>query len=283
MTYDLTRVHEANLYMLKEIDRICKKYGINYMLDAGTLLGAVRHKGFIPWDDDADVAMTRENYEKFARVAKKELPSDLEFLEPQVLGGGKAFYDFNVRVLYLNSRTRQDDSEMEYYSNKLTHLWVDIFILDELPDSKLSRTLTLLGMKVIYGFAMGHRYSMDYSKYSLLQKCYVGVLATVGKCLPMKTIYRLQHSLSIKHNTGKNHCFYYTNYPPDYFYVTLNREWCDNIITLELEGEQFMCSAQWDDVLRWIYGDYRKLPPEEMRVPTHSNIEIEVGEAGEQQ
>ena len=54
--YDMSRVHQANLTILKEIDRICRKYNIKYMLDAGTLIGAVRHKGFIPWDDDADVA-----------------------------------------------------------------------------------------------------------------------------------------------------------------------------------------------------------------------------------
>ena len=57
--YDMSRVHQANLTILKEIDRICRKYNIKYMLDAGTLIGAVRHKGFIPWDDDADVAFTR--------------------------------------------------------------------------------------------------------------------------------------------------------------------------------------------------------------------------------
>ena len=62
-TYDMSRVHEANLTILKEIDRICRKYNIRYMLDAGTLIGAVRHKGFIPWDDDADVAFTRNQYE----------------------------------------------------------------------------------------------------------------------------------------------------------------------------------------------------------------------------
>ena len=58
---DLTKVHQANLAILKAIDSICREEGIQYMLDAGTLLGAVRHKGFIPWDDDADVAFTRKN------------------------------------------------------------------------------------------------------------------------------------------------------------------------------------------------------------------------------
>ena len=56
----LKKVHQANLAVLKEIDRICRKYKLKYLLDAGTLIGAVRHQGFIPWDDDADVAMTRD-------------------------------------------------------------------------------------------------------------------------------------------------------------------------------------------------------------------------------
>ena len=64
-SFDLTKVHEVNLKLLKEIDRICRKYKIKYALDSGTLLGAVRHGGFIPWDDDVDVMFTRKNYVKF--------------------------------------------------------------------------------------------------------------------------------------------------------------------------------------------------------------------------
>ena len=135
-TYDMSRVHEANLTILKEIDRICRKYNIRYMLDAGTLIGAVRHKGFIPWDDDADVAFTRNQYEAFMKVAPRELPDTMELLEPDSYRGGKAFYDFTPRIIYKKSKCHEDSPEMQYYEGKLNHIWVDLFILDKLPASR---------------------------------------------------------------------------------------------------------------------------------------------------
>lgn len=99
MRYDLTETHEVSLKMLKEIDRICRKYKIKYMLDAGTLLGAVRHQGFIPWDDDADVVMTRKNYDAFMKVVKRELPDTMELLLPSDFQKGRAFFDFTARFI----------------------------------------------------------------------------------------------------------------------------------------------------------------------------------------
>lgn len=280
-TYDLTAVHQANLKMLKEIDRICGKYEISYMLDAGTLLGAVRHKGFIPWDDDVDVAFTRENYEKFARVARKELPQGIEFLEPRQLRGGDAFFDFTPRLVYVNSRTHEDGGEMEFYEGKLNHLWVDLFILDKLPENRIAAGFTRLLQMAVYGLAMGHRYRLDYSKYSLANKASVGVLAAVGKRLPMKTIRRMQRAIAVKDNKGKSRLRYYSNYQPDYLYVTINREWIEETVALPFEDTMLMAPKGWHHVLTWIYGDYRKLPPKEKRVPAHSSIEIQIEEPRE--
>ena len=274
--YDLKAVHQANLKILKEIDRICRKHGIQYMLDAGTLLGAVRHKGFIPWDDDGDVAFTRENYERFARVVRRELPEGMEFLEPRQLGGGNAFYDFTPRILYLNSQTHEDQEEMKFYGGKLNHLWVDLFIQDTLPENKMAASLTKLLQTGIYGLAMGHRYRPDYSKYNLASKALVGVLAAIGKHIPMKTIRRLQRAVAVKDNKSKSRLRYYSNYQPDFLYVTVEKEWCDEVVDLPFEDTVLMAPKGWHQVLTWIYGDYKKLPPKEKRVPSHSSIEIKV-------
>ncbi len=274
--FDLTAVHQANLKMLKEIDRICRRHQIQYMLDAGTLLGAVRHKGFIPWDDDVDLVFTRENYERFAQVVRKELPEGMKLLEPRQLQGGNAFYDFTPRIIYVNSQTHEDGEEMKFYGGGLNHLWVDLFILDKLPENKAAAAFTRFLQMAVYGLAMGHRYRLDYSKYSLMNKIFVAALAAIGKRIPMRTIRGLQRRVSVKDNKGKSRLRYYSNYQPDYLYVTLNEEWIKETVDLPFEDTMLMAPKGWNQVLTWIYGDYQKLPPEEKRVPTHSSIEIQI-------
>lgn len=274
--WDLTKVHEANLKLLKEIDRICRKYKIKYMIDSGTLLGAVRHRGFIPWDDDADVVFTRPNYEKFLKVAKRELPEGMTLLRPEDIRGGQVFYDFTTRVVYDKSRVHEDNEEMRFYEGKLNHIWVDLFILDHLPEGKFGAFFSKFLQKAVYGMAIGHRPGIDFSKYSPADKVRVGVLCTVGRFIPMPFLFKLQTALAVKDRKKKTTKRYYSNYQPDYLYVTLHADWCEETIDLEFEDTELMAPRGYEHVLTWIYGDYRKLPPEEKRVPAHSSIEIEI-------
>lgn len=274
--YDLTRVHEANRTLLREIDRICRKYKIKYMLDSGTLLGAVRHQGFVPWDDDADVVFTRPNYEMFMKVAPRELPCGITVLRPEEIRGGNVFYDFTSRIIYENSRVHEDNEQMRFYDGKLNHLWVDLFVLDRLPDSKAAAAWAKFMQKVIYGMAMAHRDTIDFSKYGPADKIRVGVLAAAGRLVPMPVLFKIQRACAVKDRKKKTKRWYYSNYQPDYLYVTLQGEWCEKTMDMQFEGMELMVPVGYGHVLKMVYGDYMKLPPPEKRVPAHSTIEIRI-------
>ncbi|NBH33759.1 lipopolysaccharide cholinephosphotransferase [Clostridiaceae bacterium] len=276
--YDMTKVHEASLEILKEIDRICRKYKIQYMLDSGSLLGAVRHQGFIPWDDDADVAFTRKNYEAFLKVVRRELPDTMELLMPWDFKGGQRFYDFVARIYYKNSRIHKDSPEVRFYEGKLNHLWVDLFVMDVLPQNKIKAETTRFLHKMIYGMAMGHRYHLDFGKYSLFHKLAVRGLSIAGRLVPMKLLFVLQRKLALKDRKCKSSLMYYSNYQPDYLYVTVQRKWCEEVVDLEFCDVNLMAPKHWHEMLTGIYGDYQKLPPKEQRVPAHSTIEIQVNQ-----
>ena len=276
--YDMSKVHAASLKILKEIDRICRKYKIRYALDAGTLIGAVRHKGFIPWDDDADVVFLRSQYEAFVKVTGRELPDTMELLLPDSYRDGRAFFDFTPRIIYKNSRCHQDSPEMNFYGGKLNHIWVDLFILDKLPASPAGAAVTRFVHKAIYGLAMGHRPGLDFKKYSLIHKIFVGGLAGVGRFIPLRLISAMQRAAALKDRRSRGTRWYYSNYQPDYLYVTLEGSWCEAVEDAAFEDAQLMIPKGWHEVLTEVYGDYMQLPPEEKRVPTHSSQQIEIWE-----
>lgn len=274
--YGLQAVQEANLKVLKEIDRICEKYRISYALDAGTLLGAIRHGGFIPWDDDADIVMTRNSWEAFRKVAARELPEGMRLLLPEDFAGGRRFYDFTPRVLYEYSRRRQPDEESAYYEEKLNHLWVDIFILDRLPDGAAASRATLLQQKALYALAMGHRRRVEMKKYTLPQKLPVFGGSSVGRALPMRQLFRLQNRLAKAANKRRTAEWYYSNYDPGYIDIRLKDIWVSERIHIRFEDTVLSIPAHYDEILKCIYGDYMKLPPREERVPSHGSTDIEI-------
>lgn len=272
----LSRVHEVNLKLLKEIDRICRKYKIKYMLDAGTLLGAIRHQGFIPWDDDADVVFTRNNFEKFKKVVRRELPEGMSFVEPCDFHGGRAFYDFISRITYDRSRKFEDSKKQEFYDDKISRLNVDLFVVDAIPKGAFAKKITKLLHCIVYGLALGHRWKINYSDYQGMMKAFVFVLSTVGRLIPFPVIYKIWNRLCVKDRKRQNCLYFYTNYAPDYFYVEIEKAWYDETAEAVFEDTKFLIPSGWDPYLTQTYGDYRKLPPKEKRVPEHSDMEIEI-------
>ena len=104
----------------------------------------------------------------------------------------------------------------------------------------------------------------------------MGVLATAGRLIPMPVLFKLQRLAAMKDADKKTKRWYYSNYQPDYLYVTLEGEWCEKTLDMEFEDLELMAPIGFTHVLELIYGDYRKLPPPEKRVPAHSTIEIQI-------
>lgn len=127
----LKHLQDELLILLVELDRICNKHNIKYYLAYGTLLGAVRHKGFIPWDDDIDVQMLREDYERFCDVCNKELDKEIFFLQTQETD---EFYNWVYGKLRLN-KTSYIRAGQEHIQQK-DGIFLDILPLDKISNNK---------------------------------------------------------------------------------------------------------------------------------------------------
>ena len=125
-------VQQCLLHMLKDIDSVCKKHNITYMLGGGTALGAVRHQGFIPWDDDLDLNMPRKDYEKFLKVMQEELGEYYDFSYPN-----SAHVDYPFLKIF-----KKDTKFVELFDNmEYNAMWVDVFPIEYAPDNMILRQL----------------------------------------------------------------------------------------------------------------------------------------------
>lgn len=183
----------VQLKILEEIKRICKKFNIEYFAMSGTLLGAIRHNGYIPWDDDVDLGMTRSNYDRFIEVAKKELNKDF-FL--QCNETEKNFFRVHLQVRYNDScMLTKGDFNHKYNMG----IWVDIFPFDKIPndnylDNKLRKKVAFKNRLLnMYMYYYNDSFIKKVIKY-LVSRFYVilngGLKKTINKYDKLVTKYK---------------------------------------------------------------------------------------------
>lgn len=260
--------------IFREVGRVCEELGITYFLDSGNLLGAVRHKSDIPWDDDADIAMTRSDFEIFRSAARDKLSEGFAYVEPADLG--EHFYDFIPRVVLLDSQLRKDSPEEQYYGNGIyNHMRTDIFILDDVSDSAVRHKLCYALLVAVYGMCMGHRYSLELSEYSGAAKAAVVLLSKVGRLFKVKTLLRWYERISLleKGKGERLHRCYYSNGIFADLSKVMNKEWFSRAVELPVDGELFPCPVGYKRVLETMYGDYMTPPPDDQITYPHSQSE----------
>lgn len=247
---EINELQKIQLSMLKDFDAVCQRHRISYQLFSGTALGAVRHKGFIPWDDDIDVVMLREDYERFFDSASKELDSNKYYVQREFSEHWPMFFS----KLRLNGTTYIE----KYHSHDARihqGIYIDIFPCDNLSDSRLMQKLQYIASKIVIAKSL---YARGYETNSTVKKCFMQFC----RILPTEPFKRLcirrNDSSSLKVHTffGGGKKFERSIYL---------REWFEQSVKMRFEDSEFPVSAHYDEMLRVMYGDYMVMPTLEQR------------------
>ena len=259
MDETLRRLQLTQLEILKVVDRFCRENDIKYTLCGGTLLGAVRHKGFIPWDDDLDIGMTRDNYDRFICLWEKNPPKGYLL---QNKDNTPSFTQFFTKIRKEHTTFLQ---EVDNPYNYPTGIFIDVFPYDRIPNSKYKRAL----------------FTADTLMYLLYTKEYVptngNVLVRVMSNFALRVVPDAKHRLvrrffykkvTAHNNDPKNAIVAIesisSNHRPNP--INISNEY----IELPFEDGRFMCFKDYDLWLRRAYGDYMQLPPLSERKGIHN-------------
>lgn len=266
----LRKVQNLEFFVLKEIKRICEKNDIPYLLIAGTLIGAVRHKGFIPWDDDIDVGMLRQDFDRFIIACKKDLDSTKWFL--QIPENESTSADYGIARLRLNGTK----FILESRKNVKCHdgFFVEIFPYDNIPDSKLCAKLYVNFFAVLKRI-VAIRKGYGSNPRTLYARLAISVAKVIFKPFKTETLEKWLKKYPYKYSKK---CTKQVA-PLTEGYVHEHHDY-KTLVELTkgiFEGEEFPIPVDYDKFLTEQYGDYMTCPPVEEQVNHHKIIDINFG------
>lgn len=241
--------------ILLEFRRVCRDLNLHYYLTAGTLLGAVRHKGFIPWDDDIDVTMPRDDYDRLAGLAHQHFSEEYIFQE----------YRTEPKFPYYFAKLRRRGTQVEEPVLRAIEMeqgyYIDIFPLDRCPDGNRLAKLLFKGIELLDCAALGRLSSEFVCGY---RKPYMRLAWSGLRRLPNRSLFALREGFrKLLGLGGKKLCTVGGShgYPRESY----QSAWFSKTVDLEFEGEVFPAPAGWNELLNNMYGDYMSLPPPEKR------------------
>ena len=266
----LQKVQPILLDMVKEIDRVCKENGIRYFLYRGTFLGAVRHQGFIPWDDDMDVAMPRADYEKFCRIANEKL------------GAQYCFQNWHTDRDYAHPFGKVRKRGTLYVEAKCRRLpengfYVDIYPLDFGPeDAQEQRTLNRKLLHLYRVKLMKCHYTPWQEEDRIIWKKRIGYLLYQFASLFVSQAFLVRQYEKIVLSQPESRVYYEQSALPKVPFF--EKCWCDEVTPYPFEDTEFPGPKEYDAFLSSLYGNYMELPPEDKRENRHQIMELDFGE-----
>jgi len=257
----LEEMKEKQLNILSDVAAFCEENRIQYWLDYGTLIGAIRHKGYIPWDDDIDIGMLRPDYDRFMKLYnRKESPYrayDAETKKGFMIPFGKAL-DTDT-VLY-----EPDQSGLKYHIN------IDIFVYDNIPED-IEEDKKLFAKRDRLRNLEEFRNARIDPKGSVIRKLSLKAKHAVIQLVPKGYFFR-EIIRNARKNAGPETGWLGLLTGWDWSFIRFERKMVEKTVDVTFEGRTFKAPADYDGWLRNIYGDYMTLPPEEKRVTHHSFV-----------
>lgn len=271
----LRKIQLTQLEIAKEIKRVCEENHIQYFLVGGTLIGAIRHKGFIPWDDDLDFGMHRREYERFISIAPVKLNKKY-FLQTWHTDEEYGYAFAKVRKIGTIFVEANDSSEKKHQE-----VYVDVFPYDNLPEKDIGKKRHIKRirhyrelMRMVNKMTVWRRQPTTIRRILKWVTCLPNIIES--RFVDRKKMIKKYEVEMNRYNDSETELIAQESGGVPFGKYPVRAEYIKQKVMLPFEDDEFACPFNYDAFLRDIYGDYLKLPPLEKQKCTHQIISLKL-------
>ena len=253
-SYGFGELHEQLLIIMDDIDRVCRKYNIEYTISDGSFLGAIRHKGFIPWDDDMDVRMVRKEFDRFIKVYETEMKEGFVIGHPCNLA---TYSVINTKYVIPN---------VEHRPGTIVNPWVSIFPMDNVPQNEKLSCLKATKMRLLSGM-LGK--PPQYANFSKKSRRLWDITSFLGGLLGRKNVEEWYRRSCVSIPDEKTDVYSTYAFNSDGVYKRYPKYLFESYRDYPFEDRVYRGIEKYDEYLTMTYGDYMTPLPPEKRDPRH--------------